>query len=105
MGIAFNTELRRIIWPPRLTNRVAQPPNRFRREFNKGSQVAPLRTLAPTGSPKYLKGTAPVLELRKTEASRIKSADTFTPIILLFPKFTLRPENHFKSSQNSLQTP
>jgi hypothetical protein len=97
MGIAFKTEFNKVIRPPRLMNLFAQPPNRLRIEAIKGSHVASLRVLAPTGRPKYLKGTPPILQFRKTEARRMKLSETLTPKMLLFQKFTLSPETISKS--------
>jgi hypothetical protein len=42
IGIAFRTELRKTILPPKLTNLLFQAFNRFLEELIKGSQVASL---------------------------------------------------------------
>ncbi|MCI80358.1 hypothetical protein A2U01_0101629, partial [Trifolium medium] len=68
--------------------------SRCRRAANSGSHVEALLGFALTGRPKYLKGTAPALQLRKDEANRMKLFDTLTPITQLFQKFTLRPDTN-----------
>lgn len=51
--------------------------------------VANLLEYAPTGRPRYLRGTITILQCRNSTAMEVKEAYKLTPIRQLFQKFTL----------------
>jgi len=80
MGIEFRTELRSTILPPKLMYLCPQLFNLPLSVSTIGSQVAILLEFAPTGRPKYLNGTLPLLQFKKLHAISMNSKSTFTPI-------------------------
>jgi hypothetical protein len=90
--MAFRTAFIKTMRPPKLTYLFPHDPSLLRTTFIIGSQVDNFLGLAPTGRPRYLKGTVPTLQLRKFEAIPRKSFDTFMPITQLFQKLTFKPE-------------
>jgi hypothetical protein len=77
--------------------------NRFLRLSKRGSQVVSLFGLAPIGSPRYLKGIEPSLQLRNKLAISKNVDGTFTPMRALFQKFTFKPEANSKPRRIALR--
>jgi hypothetical protein len=96
IGTELRTELISTILPPKLICLFPHKFNFLRRLKITGSHVEILLGFAPTGSPRYLKGRLPLMQLRKEHATSIKVSLTLTPTRQLFKKLTLRPEANSK---------
>jgi hypothetical protein len=92
MGTELSTELINTNLPPKLICLFFQENNLLRIFSTIGSQVDILLGWAPTGRPRYVKGTTPHMQFRKLQADSINSLLTFTPIRQLFQNFTFKPE-------------
>ena len=95
----MGTEIRRTIRPPKPIYLFPQALSLS----NTGSQVDNFLAFAPTGNPKYMKGSVASLQLRKLNSIPINSDRTFTPIRKLFWKFTFKPDTISNPLNNALR--
>ena len=92
MGIDDRTDLSKQILPANKTNMPFQLPNLF----------LTLLWQPPTGIPKYLNGVFITSQLRIVAKQKLDVFSTPTPPILLFKKFSLRPEANSKQFRITL---